>query len=357
MNWWWTIPRPDSPGFGGLFLIVFIAWQGFMAYADRLDTDDVVFRAVMLMAMLAIAALAVQVKDVVHGDSTGFAVAYIVLRSLMVGLPVRSYRHVPDARPLIVRYGGGYSIGILLWLSSLALDEPARYIVWGVALAFEYSLPPRSRRLHMIIPVHTGHLPERFGLFTIIVLGESVVAVALGTAGKEWHVASAASGAIGFVVVAALWWLYFEGGTGPQLRRRAGTILIFAYVHIPLLAALTAVAAGVNILIDQAGADHLDAGGRVALAAGAAMYLACLTVAQSTTIQGLARGIIAGRVATALATGVLLFLGALMPPVAFAGGLVVLHVALVVVEIALRQAFGREVLPERAGADVGTDGT
>jgi len=41
---------------------------------------------------------------------------------------------VPEARPLIVRYGGGYSIGITLWLASLAVDEPARYIVWGVAL-------------------------------------------------------------------------------------------------------------------------------------------------------------------------------------------------------------------------------
>lgn len=73
--------------FAALYLPVFLAWQGFSFYADRFDTDDVVFRLVMFAAMLAIAALAIQIPDVAHGDSsTGFAVAYIVLRSLMVGL-------------------------------------------------------------------------------------------------------------------------------------------------------------------------------------------------------------------------------------------------------------------------------
>jgi len=79
--------------FGGLFLPVFIAWQGFMAYADRFDTDNVVFRVVMLLSI-----------------RPGGAASDRSLR------------------------GGGYSIGIALWLASLAVDEPARYIVWGVAL-------------------------------------------------------------------------------------------------------------------------------------------------------------------------------------------------------------------------------
>jgi low temperature requirement protein LtrA len=81
--------------FAGLFLPVFIAWQGFSFYADRFDTDDVLFRGVMLWAMLAIAALAIQIPDVAHGESAGFVVAYVILRSLMVALYLRSYVHVP----------------------------------------------------------------------------------------------------------------------------------------------------------------------------------------------------------------------------------------------------------------------
>ena len=82
--------------FAGLFLPVFIAWQGFTFYADRFDTDDVLFRAVMLAAMLAIAALAVQIPDVATGrHDAGFVVAYVILRSLLIGLYLRAWRPLP----------------------------------------------------------------------------------------------------------------------------------------------------------------------------------------------------------------------------------------------------------------------
>ena len=68
--------------FGAVYLPVFITWQGYTIYADRFDTDDVVFRSVVFLAMLGILALAVQVPELAHGDGTGFAVAYILVRSL-----------------------------------------------------------------------------------------------------------------------------------------------------------------------------------------------------------------------------------------------------------------------------------
>jgi low temperature requirement protein LtrA len=324
--------------FAGLFLPVFIAWQGFTIYADRFDTDDLLFRGVMLLGMLAIGALAVQVPDVAHGRSTGFVLAYAALRSLMVSLYLRSYLHVPEARALIVRYVGGYSIGIAVWVASLAVDEPARYVVWGVALAFEYALPIIVRRLHEMVPVDASHIPERFALFTIIVLGESVVAVALGAAGSDWRVASAAAATLGFLAVAGLWWVYFDVGAGLRLRRATGAILVFAYVHIPLLMALTVVAAGVSILIEQAGAAHLDLGGRVALAGGSALFLACVTVTQLATVRGLGSGVLVGRAVAALASVALVALGGVLDPVTFVGALDLLLAALVVAEIVLHQA-------------------
>jgi low temperature requirement protein LtrA len=280
--------------FAGLFLPVFIAWQGFSVYADRFDTDDVVFRVVILAGMLAILALAVQVPDAAGGDSSGFVVAYVVLRSLMIVLYLRAYRHVPDARPLIVRYAGGYSLGVGLWIVSLALDSPERYVLWGVALAWEYSLPWLYRRLHEFIPVNVSHLPERFALFTIIVLGESLLAVALGVAGRDWELSAAVVAALGFVVAAAIWWTYFGSGIVLALRPSATTILVFAYVHIPLLAALTAVGAGITLAIEQS-AEGLDAGARWALAGGAAAYLACVTVTQRSLVRGLHPGTVRSR--------------------------------------------------------------
>jgi low temperature requirement protein LtrA len=192
--------------FAALFLPVFIAWQGFTFYADRFDTDDVLFRVLMLVAMLAIAALAVQIPEVATGQQdAGFVIAYVTLRSLLIALYLRARRHVPEARPLIDRYAGGYALSVAIWLGSLLVDPPARYVLWGVGLAIEYAMPVLAQRLHHRLPVDPSHVPERFALFTIIVLGESVVAVALGTADEDWRLASAATAALGFAAVACLW--------------------------------------------------------------------------------------------------------------------------------------------------------
>src|ERR671935_1012029 len=175
--------------FAALFVPVYVAWQGYMAYATRFDTDDLLFRVAYFAAMLAIAAMAVQIDDVARGaHSTGFVLAYACLRSFMLALYARAWRAVPEARPLIRFYGGGYSIGVALWLLSLAFPTPARYAVWVAAQVLELSLPPLTTRLHRRIRTSASHLPERWALFTLIVIGESVAAVAIATAGTDWRV-------------------------------------------------------------------------------------------------------------------------------------------------------------------------
>jgi hypothetical protein len=162
--------------FAALFVPVYVAWQGYMAYATRFDTDDLPFRLAYFGAMLAIAAMAVLIGDVAHGvHSAAFAVAYVVLRSIMLALYARAWRAVPEARELIRFYGSGYAFGVALWLVSLAFDTPWRYVVWVVAQVIELSLPPLSTKLHRRIPTDPRHLPERWALFTLI-----------GSASRSW---------------------------------------------------------------------------------------------------------------------------------------------------------------------------
>jgi low temperature requirement protein LtrA len=318
--------------FAGLFLPVFIAWQGFTFYADRFDSDDVLFRAVMLAAMLAIAALAVQIPDVAAGHhDVGFAVAYTTLRSLLVALYLRAWPHAAAARPLIARYAGGYSLSVAFWLCSLLVDEPARYVLWGVGLAIEYAMPVLAQRIHARIPVDPGHVPERFALFTIIVLGESVVAVALGTAHNEWRLTSAATAALGFASVACLWWVYFDHGMAGGLSSRTGSMQIYTRIHIPLLGALTAVGAGVHMLIQEAASGEAQAGAAWALNGGAALYLLCLTIAQHVSERGVTAR--AARAVTGLALVILAALVGVLSPVSFVACSAAALVALVVYEI------------------------
>jgi low temperature requirement protein LtrA len=320
--------------FAGLFLPVFIAWQGFTFYADRFDTDDVLFRVVTLAAMLAIAALAVQIPDVATGRrDAGFVVAYATLRSLTIALYLRAWRHAPAARPLIERYAGGYGVSVAIWLASLLVGGPVRYVMWGVGLAIEYAMPVVAQRLHSRVPVDPAHVPERFALFTMFVLGESIVAVALGTARSDWRVASASAAALGFVAIACLWWVYFDRGIVDGLSSASGSMQTYVRIHIPLLAALTAVGAGVHLVIADASIGDVQAGTAWALGGGAALYLLCLTIAQHVSAREVEPEV---RSARALAGGTLLVLAALaghLTPVRFAAASAAALVALVVAEI------------------------
>jgi low temperature requirement protein LtrA len=272
--------------FAGLFIPVYVAWQGYMAYATRFDTDDLAFRLAYFGAMLAIAAMAVLIDDVARGvNSAGFAIAYAILRSIMLSLYWRAWRAVPEARPLIRFYGSGYALGVAIWLASLAVDTPARYAVWAIALTIELSLPPLSTQLHRRIPTSASHLPERWALFTLIVLGESVVAVGLETADADWHVSSAVSAVLGFAAVAAIWWLYFDRQL-PVLRGGLTTVVIYSYAHLPLLMGLAAMSAGIRMLIDGAGQDHLGVGSSAALVGGAVVFLLALVATRSVTVAG-----------------------------------------------------------------------
>jgi low temperature requirement protein LtrA len=319
--------------FAALFVPVYVAWQGYSFYADRFDTDDLLFRVALFAAMLAIAAMAVLIGDVARGQhSAGFAIAYVVLRSFMLALYARAWRSVPEARPLIRLYGSGYSVGVAIWLASLAVDPPLRYAVWGAALVLELSLPPLSTSIHRRVPTSGHHVPERWALFTLIVIGESVAAVALGTAGAHWRLDSAAAAVLGFAAVAALWWLYFDRQANVVLRGSTLSVVIYSYAHLPLLMGLGAMSAGVRLLIEQAGEDQLSTGAGVALLGGVVLYLVSLVATRTVTVSGPRRlGVSLKLGAAAIILG-LLVAEAALPPVAVAVGLAGVLAAVVFAE-------------------------
>lgn len=310
---------------GGLFCTVFLAWQGFMAYADRFDSDDLVFRLASFAQMLLLLVLAMQVPAVAEGHHAVFAAAFALYRGILVAEYARAWRHAPVARPLIRRYGGVYAVSVVLWAVSAALPLHLALWLWGAAVLLDLAMPPLSTKLHAGIPTDPAHLPERFGLFTLIVLGELVVSVSAGSQDTAWNLERGGTAVAGFVVAACLWWLYFERLNGRTLPRRAVAIVSFAYAHLPLLAALMFVAAAVAVLVaDPAHA----AAGRWTLALAGAVFLAALSLAQRQL-----EGPIDGRITAARAvTALLLLAAALLPgalaPAAASALLLVLLVAL-----------------------------
>jgi low temperature requirement protein LtrA len=272
----------DFLGTAGLFVAVWWAWVGYTVYADRFDTDDVAHRALVLAGMLAVIAMALSVHDALHGGSARFALAFVAVRGIVLLLNARARRHAAPARPLLNLFLAAFSTGAALWLLSVFVPEPARYVLWGVALVIELSAPWVGRRQIVKAPVHASHLVERFGLFTLIVLGESVVRVAQGAANvSDWTAATLAAAGGGFLIVAGLWWLYFdridEGAVRSVLRG-----LVWNYAHLPLLAGLVSVAVGTEFAIRDAAGGQLERSTTAALGGGTALYLL------STVVIGLA---------------------------------------------------------------------
>ena len=322
--------------FAALFIPVYVAWQGYMAYATRFDTDDLAFRVTYFAAMLAIAAMAVLIADVARGVHTAaFAVAYVVLRSLMLGLYARAWRAVPQARPLIRFYGLGYSLGVAIWLASVAVPTPYRYWCWGIAQVLELSLPPLSTRLHRRIRTSATHLPERWALFTLIVLGESVAAVALQTAGTSWRFVSAAAAVLGFAAIAAVWWLYYDRQESVALRGSTMSVVVYSYAHIPLLLGLASMGAGSRLLIERAHDDHLGAGPSVALLGGAVLFLLSLIGTRTVVVGGPHRAGVTLKLVAAAAILVVLAVQSALPPVALAAALAAILIAVIYLERAL----------------------
>ena len=272
----------DFLGTAGLFVAVWWAWVGYTVYADRFDTDDVAHRVLVLAGMLAVIAMALSVHDALHGGSARFALAFVAVRGIVLLLNARARRHAAPARPLLNLFLAAFSTGAALWLLSVFVPEPARYVLWGVALVIELSAPWVGRRQIVKAPVHASHLVERFGLFTLIVLGESVVRVAQGAADvDDWTTATLAAAGGGFLLVAGLWWLYFdrldEGTVRSVLRG-----LVWNYTHLPLLAGLVSVAVGTEYAILDAAGGQLERSTTAALGGGTALYLL------STVVIGLA---------------------------------------------------------------------
>ena len=156
--------------FAGLFASIWWAWAGFTIYANRFDTDDVVYRLAKLTAMLAVVGLAASTTEATGSLATQFALCQATLHLILVALYIRAARHVIQARSLIAVYLVAEGFAATLWLAGAVLPAPVRYACWAVAVAAEAAAPILATMRSAGLPLHLEHLPERFGLLVILVL-------------------------------------------------------------------------------------------------------------------------------------------------------------------------------------------
>jgi low temperature requirement protein LtrA len=269
--------------FAPLFVLIWWAWTGHAIFSTRFDTDDRQQRALTLLQMFAVAAMAANAKDALDSrSSAGFAAAYAAVRFILVAQYLRASR-LRDARPLTIRYLAGHGTAAAVWLASALVAAPERFWLWGLAFAIDLGTPWVAVPHTVKAPPDAAHLPERFGLFTLILLGESVVAVMQGMESQEdWTPPAAASAFLGMAITFLIWWWYFDGAGGAaaqpvRSRRDAIRIHLWSYAHFPLYLGIVIVGVGMERIVTAISRSPLLSPETAILGCAVAMTMLAIT--------------------------------------------------------------------------------
>ncbi|MCA9519331.1 MAG: low temperature requirement protein A [Myxococcales bacterium] len=233
--------------FAGMFCPIWIVWTGFTFYNNRFVVDDFTHRLLVFLQMFGIGAMAISVGDVLDGHPRAFALSYAATRILLVLLYLRARLQVEQARALTQRWCVIFTIDALLWLVSAFLPPPWTYALWAAAVAISITGPLNrvSRELALRYPPDVLHMSERYGLLTLIVLGESFVKLLTELSERGATVESAFFCGFALICSCSLWWIYFDDVAGSRLKSKPGAPFIWVYTHLPMTLAITA--AGVAV--------------------------------------------------------------------------------------------------------------
>jgi low temperature requirement protein LtrA len=326
--------------YGFLFFLIWWAWLGHTLYATRFDTDDVLQRLLTLAQIFGVAVMAINADDALDSrSSAGFAAAYAGLRLILASQYARA-RQVTRAREFATACAIGYGSAAALWLGSGVTPVPGRFWLWAVALLIDLGTALVTARHTHRLPPDAAHLPERFGLFTIILLGESLVAVMQGMKTQEtWTVAAASSAVLGMGMAFTFWWWYFDGVAGAAervVRSRRDTRLfhLWAYAHLPLYLGIGVAGVGAEHVIRFAPVGRLHAAEAWMLCGGLATAMAAITTIAASRPHARARSaVVARQYGVSLATLLLGAVGAHVPPAPFLLTLVALAAVQLIVSL------------------------
>jgi low temperature requirement protein LtrA len=293
----------------GLFMAMWFSWVGFTLYANRFDTDDVVFRIAKLVATGSIAGCAASASDAAGKLAVPFAACYLGSLLVLLALYGRAWRHVQEARPTVGVYLLTVGVSAALWAVSLVVPSPARYLLWAMAVLVSAAGPVLATLRSDKHPLQIEHLPERFALLVILVLGEAVGSAARGVHDASWAPISIGVGVLAFAVAAGMWWIYFDitapssarelhevgeevdGKSSPDAGDTDSHVSdarhdLFVYGHLPLTFGIVLAGVGLEELVVHPDKAAPSVAGWV-LASGLALFLAGVALVISGTTQRL----------------------------------------------------------------------
>jgi low temperature requirement protein LtrA len=299
---------PTARGFahGALvFGLVWWAWSGYAWMTNAIDVERTETRLLMLAAAGGSFFMAISLPGAFGDDGTRFVLAYLFVRVLHVGLYVGGLRG--DAQQAaVLRLAPFFLVAPVVAVPGAFVDGRARGAIWLLSLAIDVAGTLRAGGSGF--RVSPAHFAERYALFVIIALGESVVAVGVSAESlpRDWTFFATVS--IAFALVAALWWSYFDFPAlaaarslrfaSPEKRAPLARDL-FTFFHFPNVLGIIYIAVAAKKAIAHP-SEPLSGGGRTALALGIGLFLLQFVLGRLRVIHRVSWERIAGIAAAAV---------------------------------------------------------
>lgn len=275
--------------FVALFLPLFWIWVGVTLYRERFETEGIEDRLMMFAFMILIAGVAVFAHGGLHQHYAGFVLSYSAARSLTILLWLRAGWHNKVFRPITLRYTIGFTVGQFCALASVFLfTGTLRYVLMGVCLALDVLTPLTTLKINKSLPrISSSKHPERFGLFTLIVLGETVVGVVSGLSQKTLNLTTAQgmAGVLAILLGFAFWWVYFDFIGRRPFRPSAYVLYAWTYLHFGMFLCIVATGAGVLNAIRAVTTGTLPAGARLLITLAVAGYFLITGVTETLLVR------------------------------------------------------------------------
>jgi low temperature requirement protein LtrA len=292
-----TAEHLDPRGVGRAVLIFWLIWWAWTQFTWTLNPADTRHIGVQVVTLVATAAAFVMAASVslAFGDGAlWFAVPYVVVRVLGLGLQVRIAATAeasddPDAPRYprqVMAWAAVSCLGLAAVLAGAFVDTPARAWIWVGAIALDLLAASTAGRTDDPWDLDAGHLAERHGLFVIIAIGESLIIAGTAAAAETRSLDLVGLAGAGLVVVGLLWWSYFswfkddlEEAFASVSPAERGPVARDAYslAHFPLVGGIVAFAIAADLMVLHP-TDPVDAQTIGALGVGVALFMGATVV-------------------------------------------------------------------------------
>jgi low temperature requirement protein LtrA len=329
-------------GYAVVFFGLWWAWVNFTWFASAYDTDDAAYRVLTLLQMGGVLVFAAGVpREFTRFDFTVLIAGYVIMRIALATQWCRASAAHPAGRAGTLRYAAGVTVVQLCWIGWLWLPGVPALVGLVVLIAAELAVPVWAEFTGRTTPWHPGHIGERYGLFTIIVLGEVIAAIAtvlesaFGDSGVSLSLLVTA--VAGLLLVFALWWAYFEHSVTEAIRHSLPSTFAWALAHYFVFAAVAGLGAGLEVVVDVL--THPEHVGAV---------FAAFTVAVPVALFLVVLGLLTTRLSSEpTATGLVMLIAVLVLATAAAAGMLPLPLAIVIMMLLVAVLVAYHVLPAR----------